>query len=407
MGKKNRKKSTSGPAAPEKLYGAPLPSVVLESIDRNVCAVCHDKLDVDFWNNKKFAMMECCGHFLCLSCQGQTDEAREEAKNEAESLQSDFRGGKLRLDPSNILPKLVKITTGLNPPCAVCGTALPDTQKQIHNRLVRLAEAGHMDAQYSLGQAYKNGSEFVRKDPGMAIKWLKMAVDNGDTKSCVTLGDMHHSGNDIPQSFTEAKKWYERAPNNAIAQNGLAHILRDGKGVPRDRERAMELFRKSAEQDLPSSLYVCGEELVLQGRIAEAKMQYEKGARLEKHIAEYPRHVALCQEQTAWCIVTLGTRDEQDGNNPANDPFPEALFWARRAVKNGLDERMLKQLEANVQCRCRHCKKPDPQAKCSKCRAVLFCDKVRFLFCLDASFAVACRYLGVRILKLVSNACLY
>lgn len=207
----------------------------------------------------------------------------------------------------------------------------------------------------------------------MAIKWYEKAVEGGDTMSCAALGDMYHLGQVVPQSFTEAKKWYELAPNNAVAQNGLGHLYRDGKGVNQDSNKAFEYFRKSAEQGYPCGLCDYGTALYERGQIEDALVQFEKGARLEQYLGFYRRPVSQCQAHTALCLAKVKTK-EMDGD-PADDPFPLILFWCRRAIKNGDDGSFLRQLEPIAHSKCRNCGESDPQSKSSKCRAASYCDK--------------------------------
>jgi TPR repeat protein len=254
---------------------------------------------------------------------------------------------------------------------------LPRNEQEAHNRLVRLAQAGHSNAQYCLGCKYKNG-EFVRKNPTLAIEWFEKASEGGSILARTALGDMYCMGTGVATSYSEARYCYELAPNNAVALDGLGHLYQDGKGVSQNEETAMELFQKSAELGYPPGLSNFGTLLYEQGRIEEALVQFEKGARLEQYLGGYRDPIVYCQKYTAICLANVYQQD-MDGGNPDKDPFPLVLFWARRALMNGDDGAFLKPIELFAHSKCRHCGKPNPQMKCSGCRAVSYCNKVKSL----------------------------
>lgn len=44
-----------------------------------------------------------------------------------------------------------------------------------------------------------------------AAKWYRLAADQGHAKAQCDLGNMYAQGEGVPQSFTEAELWYRRA----------------------------------------------------------------------------------------------------------------------------------------------------------------------------------------------------
>ena len=50
------------------------------------------------------------------------------------------------------------------------------------------------------------------------------------------LGVMYHQGRGVPQGFTEAVKWFQKAAEQGLAdaQYGLGFMYGNGQGVPRD-----------------------------------------------------------------------------------------------------------------------------------------------------------------------------
>ena len=57
-----------------------------------------------------------------------------------------------------------------------------NSEKKKHRKLLSLAKHGDANAQYDLGEAYYHGKG-VDKDLFEAVKWYKLAADQGDEKA--------------------------------------------------------------------------------------------------------------------------------------------------------------------------------------------------------------------------------
>ena len=57
---------------------------------------------------------------------------------------------------------------------------------------------------YSKGQG-------VPQDDKEAIKWWRLAVEQGDAEAQCNLGVMYYEGIGVPQDYEEAVKWYRLA----------------------------------------------------------------------------------------------------------------------------------------------------------------------------------------------------
>ena len=91
-------------------------------------------------------------------------------------------------------------------------------QKQLdagnHSEAVRLyrlaAEAGHSEAQSSLGWMLENG----RGSPinyAEAEKWYRLAADSGNANARYNLGEMYANGRGMKKNIATAEKWYRLA----------------------------------------------------------------------------------------------------------------------------------------------------------------------------------------------------
>ena len=106
------------------------------------------------------------------------------------------------------------------------------------------AEQGNADAQNNLGLMYNSGKrQFLKSDGGksnqtqdegipqnykIAVKWFRLAAEQGHVRAQLTLGVMYENGQGVPQNDEAAAKWYRFAAEqgNAYAQNNLKKLLK-------------------------------------------------------------------------------------------------------------------------------------------------------------------------------------
>ncbi|KAJ8246888.1 hypothetical protein GJAV_G00256480 [Gymnothorax javanicus] len=95
------------------------------------------------------------------------------------------------------------------------------------------AASGVREAQAYLGVLLIQGSE---RDEQKAVRYLKMAADNGDSLSQLYLGQCYEWGFGVQQCFRSAVEQYQRAANagNQQAISILSTLYPAGKGVPED-----------------------------------------------------------------------------------------------------------------------------------------------------------------------------
>ncbi len=69
-----------------------------------------------------------------------------------------------------------------------------------------------------------------------AVKWYRLAADQGLAMAQIDLGAMYLNGRGVPQDLPEAAKWYRLAAEQgyADAQFALGVFYEDGIGVPKD-----------------------------------------------------------------------------------------------------------------------------------------------------------------------------
>jgi len=116
------------------------------------------------------------------------------------------------------------------------------------------AEQGYHYGQFNLGLCYDKGYG-ITKDYTEAVKWYRMAAEQGNADAQFNLGNGYYNGEGVPQNYTEAVKWYRMAAEqgNADAQFNLGNCYYNGEGVPQSYNEAVKWFRMAAEQGFASS----------------------------------------------------------------------------------------------------------------------------------------------------------
>ena len=137
------------------------------------------------------------------------------------------------------------------------------------------AELGDIEAQRDLGSIYGVGQD-VPQDYAEAAKWYRRAAEQGDGFAQLNLGDMYKLGRGVPQDYAEAAKWYRLASehgyvraqdfvddydeagkwrglaakqgDDAEVQYNLGVMYHRGKGVPPSYVKAAKWYRLAAEQ---------------------------------------------------------------------------------------------------------------------------------------------------------------
>lgn len=132
-----------------------------------------------------------------------------------------------------------------------------DSKKAFEFNLQR-AGKGDVEAQYHVYEAYWNGVG-VEEDHEKANRWLKNAADSGHTISQALMG-FHEM---IFGDASTAVQYWEKASaaGHLKAMNDLAEVYLDGAdGVPVNKARAIELYKKAADEgfgEAQGALGVC------------------------------------------------------------------------------------------------------------------------------------------------------
>ncbi len=110
-------------------------------------------------------------------------------------------------------------------------------------KLIQLANQGDVEAQYFLGVAYDLGVEGVPQDDVQAVKWYRLAADQGYAEAQSKLGLMYQRGQGVPQDYVQAHMWFNLASAQGSKSGKSNRDLVAGKMSPQQIAQAQELAR--------------------------------------------------------------------------------------------------------------------------------------------------------------------
>ncbi len=118
------------------------------------------------------------------------------------------------------------------------------------------AEQGHAEAQNNLGVMYDNGRG-VTQDDAEAVRWYRIAAEQGEPRAQFNLAGMYDNGRGVTQDDAEAVRWYRIAAEQGEprAQFNLAGMYDNGRGVTQDDAEAVRWYRIAAEQGEPRAQF--------------------------------------------------------------------------------------------------------------------------------------------------------
>ena len=119
---------------------------------------------------------------------------------------------------------------------AVVAAGLACQEKSKFEQLPTRAEQGDASGQHKLGLMYSGEGQGVPQDYAEAVKWVRMAAEQGHAEAQADLGRMYVVGRGVPQDYAEAVKWVRMAAEqgDAEAQANLGRMYAVGRGVPED-----------------------------------------------------------------------------------------------------------------------------------------------------------------------------
>ena len=203
---------------------------------------------------------------------------------------------------------------------ASCATAPPSPEIQ---ELIQKAEAGDTESQFKLGGLYDFGHGVPRSGKDTE-KWYRLAAEAGHSEAQNSMGSIYQA----EERYGEALVWYEKsaAQNNELATNNLAYLYDLGLGVSQDRQKAHELYLKSANLGEPQAMHNLGQ-MYGSGQLGEEDLingcawtfravKYSRGADSMVH--------KPATATAAYCERTLNKKDLLKAKEVANSWQPSS-----------------------------------------------------------------------------------
>ena len=118
------------------------------------------------------------------------------------------------------------------------------------------------------------------EDDAEAVRWYRLAAEQGHAAAQFTLGNMYDEGEGVPEDDAEAVRWYRLAAEqgHAAAQFNLGNMYTGGGGVPKDAVTAYVWFSIAAAQGntLAKALKGAVTGLMTQAQITEAQKRSQE-----------------------------------------------------------------------------------------------------------------------------------
>ena len=116
--------------------------------------------------------------------------------------------------------------------------------------LVQKALTGDAEALFSVAESFDYGVGGAPKDYEKAVKYYRLAAEQGHAGAQCNLGFCYDEGQGVTQSYTEAVKYYRLAAEqgHATAQCNLGLCYEKGQGVTLSKEEAIKWYKKAAQQ---------------------------------------------------------------------------------------------------------------------------------------------------------------
>ncbi|MBV9999131.1 MAG: sel1 repeat family protein, partial [Verrucomicrobia bacterium] len=122
---------------------------------------------------------------------------------------------------------------------------------------IQAADVGNRDGKYLAGECYFYPKPGLVPDEAKALQYLHDAAALGELRSMNLLGTYYRK----IRRYDEARRYLEEGARGglplAIANLGVLYI--NGEGIPKNSEKAVELFRQAAEQGEPGGMYLYGQ----------------------------------------------------------------------------------------------------------------------------------------------------
>lgn len=156
-----------------------------------------------------------------------------------------------------------------------------------------------------------------------SVQDMQRACLAGETDMCVELGEAYYEGKGVPQDLSKAVEWYRKGAEqgDATAQFYLAFSYASGEGVPEDLGKAVEWYRKAAEQGDAFAQYALG-------------WSYANGLGVSQdYVAAVEWYRKAAEQGLAEAQTEMGWHFAEGAGLPQD--YAKAVEWTRKAAAQG------------------------------------------------------------------------
>ena len=201
-----------------------------------------------------------------------------------------------------------------------CAASPPSPEIQ---ELIQKAGAGDTESQFELGGLYDFGYGVPRSGKETE-RWYKLAAEAGHSEAQNSMGSIYQA----EERYEEALYWYEKsaAQSNELGINNLAYLYDLGLGVNQDRQKARDLYLKSANLGEPQAMHNLGQ-MYGAGQLGEKDLI--SGCAWTFRAVKYSRGTGSMVHKPAtntagYCERTLNKTDLSKAKEIANSWQPSA-----------------------------------------------------------------------------------
>jgi uncharacterized protein len=130
--------------------------------------------------------------------------------------------------------------------------------------LTPLAEGGHRQAQFLVGNLYRGGNG-VTQDLAAAMRWYTKAAEQGHPMAQTFIGLMYLNGRGVTADAPLAAQWLSKAATQGVAyaQFHYSELLLGANGVTADPVASRAMLRRAANQGHGEAQYRLGAAIAL------------------------------------------------------------------------------------------------------------------------------------------------
>ena len=127
---------------------------------------------------------------------------------------------------------------------------IPRNEERMRYWLQRAADHGDLWSMEYLGHLFYTGEKGFIKDDFKAVKYWRESATKGGASAQVSMGWAYMNGlGGLPVDYAEAAEWNHKGATggNREGFNNLGWLYENGKGVKRDLNLALSLYKKASE----------------------------------------------------------------------------------------------------------------------------------------------------------------